>query len=292
METVFILNGKIRKRAALQAEIKYMFPESKVLVTSYPRHAIEITKEVLEYQPKYLISVGGDGTLNEVINGYLDSPEDFEDKPVVGVLPNGSANDFVTATNAPLELREVKKRMEKNKILIVDAGLAVTKETSRYFINVADIGFGAIVVRKMRNGKFLNPSLSYLWAITRTFVTYKPIHISCQSPDFTWEGKCTGVFVANGKCLGSGIYVAPDGKVNDGLLEVLIIGNVNMIDYALNISKLKKKQKISHPEFHYFTTSQIKIKAFETCYIESDGELIGSIPVECSILPKAVKFLS
>lgn len=263
----------------------------EIAFTQKARDAYFLSEKFANLKYDYVIACGGDGTSFEVLNGILKS-----DYPLTGfgILPIGSANDFARAQKLSKSFNNLCLSIENEKIKSIDVGKIELQKNGElwYFLNVCDVGFGPEVVKKVNSKRhILPPDLSFLWAITKTLFSYKAKSISIEINNKTLAGKTLVGAFANSSCFGGGIYIAPDAKIDDGQLNFTRIGDVSMLDYLLQIGKLKKKQFVKHPEISYQKTKSVRLNSNEKVGIEADGEYVGELPCTVKIKPKLLKFL-
>jgi YegS/Rv2252/BmrU family lipid kinase len=294
-----IVNGVSNKALSLAIELSVLSYPIEVFISEHPGHSIELAREAALNGSTTLLAVGGDGTVNEVLNGIMQAKNSAADiNPVLGIIPAGTANDLAHSISASSNMSDLEKALTNGKTSKVDIGKIVQTENEidkvRYFINIASIGLGGQVVKKLETSqKRLGAELSFLWAVTRTFLSYKRTTIECRFDNRSWSGEILALAVANGKRFGSGIYIAPHAEINDGKFEVVILGKVSKMDYIRNIGKLKKGKKIDHSAVHYFSTSSITIKDLSgTTMLEADGEFMGSATCKIDLLHSEISLLS
>lgn len=299
MKLIFIINNKNnRLRKILPGMLSYfqdLYPEQVIFQTTERRkHAIELARNAVDKGCEYLVAVGGDGTLNEVVNGVLLSEKSGGEYPVLGLLPFGSANDFARTAGLSSSWKELSKYIQSGTARPVDVGritLQKTKEV-RYFINISGIGLGPEVVRKMENSRpFLGSSFNYFKGILSGFLSYQKKEVICQSPSWKWEGKLLQLAIANGRFFGNAICIAPKANLSDGQLQMVIFGDLSIWDYLKNLPKLKRGIRIYHPEVSYRVAKEIRLESTEPCGIEADGEFVGLLPAQVSILPGRMRML-
>ena len=300
----FIVHGKIRRRKEVVNTLTERFKSGFHAVfyeTQAPRHAEELTRQAIIEGCHVVIAVGGDGTLNEVVNGYLTSAVVPKKKPIIGVLPYGTGNDFARGIGMTRSVDQLEQLIAGRSIRSIDAGALRfrTKQgeiKTRYFDNIADLGLGADVVAQV-NGvnlrkKILGGKMIFFLTVLKTFLTFKHKNVTVQWEGFTWSGPLLSLVVANGVYFGSGFGIAPEANLSDGLFEVIILGKVSIIDYLKNIGKLRRSEKIDHPEVFYHRAS--KLSAFSSqkiIIVEADGETEGQAPLEFECLKGVLPFL-
>ncbi len=295
MKIAFIINGTIKKQNLLKT-VKDNFPDAEIFATEKASHAIELAKNAAEKNFTHIISVGGDGTLNEVVNGILLSGK--ENLPTLGCLPLGTANDFVKTTKIDGTLAQLKNLIEKNSVKKIDAGKVFYtgkngNQEERYFINIGDIGIGGFIVENINNSrKVLGANGTFFLETLKAMFTYKRTKVKCICKEFEWEGKTLSMVMANAKFFGSGLCIAPDAELTDGKFSIVILGDVTILDYLKNLNKLKRGEKIIHPQVFYKETNEIEISPLESnCPIDLDGEFIGYAPATFKVLPAKINFL-
>jgi diacylglycerol kinase (ATP) len=263
--------------------------------------AISLASKAADSKADLILAAGGDGTINQVVNGVLKGRENEMKFPVIGIIPIGSGNDFARTVNITTDVRQLTellnnflpKTIDVGKIRYTafgDSGIEGLRE--RYFVNVADIGMGPMVVDKViRSGRPFGHGVAYYASILSTFVTYKPMVVKAVTKNWTWQGKLRTLGVANGKCYGHGLYIAPDAKTDDGILNVFICGGVSVFDFIRNTSVLKKGKHVKLRDVFYKETTSIELTSEALCMIEGDGEIFGVLPASVGLIEKRLQFL-
>ncbi|NNM17705.1 MAG: diacylglycerol kinase family lipid kinase [Croceitalea sp.] len=299
MKVVFIVNNKNNRLAKVLPKLKE-YCQQKYLdnvqfySTEGKKHAIILAKQATENGCDYLIAVGGDGTLNEVVNGIFKSDKAAMEYPTLGLLPFGSANDFARTANVTNSIEELMHLIQSNIIQKIDVGqitLHQTQET-RFFMNIAGLGLGPEVVQSLeQSSSVLGPGFNYFKHIIKSFFSYTKKAVSCKSDTWYWHGKLLQMAVANGKFFGNAINIAPDAQLSDGQFQVTIFGDLSIWDYLKNLGNLKKGLKIINSQVSYHHAKELILDGSEPCGIEADGEYAGLTPASIKILPKAIRFL-
>lgn len=304
MLIAFIVHGQTYGKYKLLQKIHDVFGmEFNIIVkeTTQSLNAGMITGEVIDQGTDYLIAVGGDGTVNEVVNAYLDSGTKKEIP--IGIIPVGRGNDFVKSIGINKDFTNLLQAIQKNRTSTVDVGWITfrsadplpdlkQKPVSRYFINIADIGIGGLATQMVRTSpKFLWPNLTYAWAIFKSLLTYSVEKVSVTDPEWKYQGSVMSVCMANGKYFGSGLCIAPEAELNDGIAEIVIIGNVGIWDYLSKIPMLKNGKKIKHPEILYKKSKSCTIESQTPMPIDMDGEFVGYTPLKMVMMQNIVKIL-
>ncbi len=314
MKLAFLINGTAKNLNKLTKDLNTNFKEydPKLFISEHEGHITTLAKTAISRGYDTIIICGGDGTLNEGINGVVesfkvglgDNHDAYDWEKVaqikVGILPFGSGNDFAKTIHVTKEISYLKNLIVKQSTQKVDIGWVSffnpnQEAAHRFFINITDVGMGGETVLKLKKSKIpvLGPDLNYFWAITTTLATYDKVQIKATGKDFYWEGKAINFVVANGKYFGNGLGVAPDANVTDGKFDIVIIGDVTMMDYFKNLGAVKKCQKLVHPEVHYFQLDKVTIESMETrkISIDMDGEYIGFAPMTLINLQQKISFI-
>lgn len=291
-----ITNGNkkiLRQNQELLSNLKKIFGEAFKLYNSQsPDDALSFIKQ-LDTNCTHLLCVGGDGTFNTLVNGVCSHPNP-EFSPILGVLPNGTGNDFYRSAAYPKNF-DFLGQIQSSNFETFDIGMVRTETEARYFANIADIGFGGAVVLQLQNfRKRFGPNFSYGLAIIKTFLQYKRPQVQIHSAHFQYEGELLLAAFCNGSIFGDGLYIHPGAKISDGKLKLTLLGKVSLFDYLKNVIKVKRGQQIKHPEAHYLEVSfpvQLKCDS-QRLHAETDGEYIGGQNFEISLLPQRLKMLS
>jgi len=306
----FIVNGTLKRRHAFYRQAKAMralrdFRQVEFFESNYAGHMEALTKEAVRDGFTYIIAVGGDGSLNEVVNGLMQAAtangepdERLLGATGLGVVPLGTGNDFVKTAGLEGGLSQLNELLENRSTVKIDIGRleyrdAEQQAAGRWFVNITDVGIGGLVARKIsQSGKWLGSNLTYFKSITESFLSYKKTRVRCYNHQFEWEGKLLSLVMAKGKYFGSGLCIAPGAKLDDGEYFVVILGDVSILDYLLNLSKVRAGKLLDHPQVFYHAFPEMTVEGLEgPCEIDMDGEFIGYTPARFSLLARKVNFL-
>lgn len=299
IKIAFIVHGKARKKQFLIDEIKRTFDETlfqtQIFETQFEQHAVLLAESAANEGFTHIIACGGDGTLNEVLNGVMKTKQA---NLKLGLIPRGSGNDFIKTASSPHSLVGLKESILRNGFKKIDIGFAefISKdghETSRYFINIADVGIGGVIAQQLAESvKMFGPIITYQYFIIKNFLTYKPQQLKVTGDDFEYSGNVMNFCAANAKYFGSGLGIAPDADISDGLLNAVAIGEVSLVDYLKNFPDLKKCKSLVHPAIRYFTSKTLFFESTNSQLpIDMDGEFVGYLPMKISIKPQAINFI-
>ena len=293
---LLIINGakKLSKESLLAIELcqKSSSIDCSLIYTQKHRDAIKLAQHATDSGVECIIAVGGDGTCNEVINGIQKSIN--RESVILGIIPYGSGNDFHRMLG-DFSVGKFIDSLTSQKATSIDLIEIESNNETVFSLNIAGVGFDGFVVNKLnhiRKNTFLKGKSAYVYSILRSFFSYKKPEVILSSLEYNFSGKMMMTAVCNGTTFGHGMIVSPKAKLNNGKLNVTVLGKVSLKDYLKNISRLKKGKLIEHPEVHYFETKELTISVkSEQMYLETDGEMVGNGDVRFKIVPKSLLIL-
>ena len=264
--------------------------------TDGPGHATEIARQLLKDGYDLIIAVGGDGTTNEVINGFFDHDHKLvRPEAAVSFISGGTGRDLIRTIGIPTATAEAVRHIINSPVHPIDLGRVSFLNNQgmpevRYFINVAGLGLdGATADRVNKTSKALGGFVSFLWATVATLVLYKnqEMRITVDGQEVCNEPVTVVVF-GNGRYFGSGMCVAPNALVDDGLLDIVILKDLSKINLLISLPRVYKGTHLSHPRITSLRGKSVKVEASGEALLDLDGEQPGHAPVEIEILPKAI----
>jgi len=262
-------------------------------VTTYAREALELARRAAQ-NFDVVVAVGGDGTVNEVANGIINSGK------ALGVIPIGSGNDFVKMFNIPHDLESAIDILIAGKNQTIDVGKISTYEMeseqpqeSRYFVNGVGIGFDAAVAYESTRMKHLTGLPLYVTALFRTLVKFKTPSVQMNFNDISLNGKHFLIAVGNGTCAGGGFYLTPNAKIDDGLLDICAVDDVSISRVLQVFPKALKGEHIKYPEVKTFQTNKFMVRSQDRLIIHADGEIISQNAqrVEIELVEKTLRVI-
>lgn len=241
--------------------------------TVYPGHAIELAKQAGEQGYDMVIAMGGDGTVHEVVNGLMKLPE--EKRPVLGVVPVGSGNDFAHGIHASRKPTEALRRALDGEVSTVDLCLMTDQHgRTEYFDNTLGIGFGAVVTIRSHRLPILRGFLMYLTSVVQTIILdHNPIHMKIETDEQTWEQKVIYLVLCNGPREGGGFLIAPDAKIDDGIIHYAMITDVSRPMMFRIVPEVMKGTHGRFKQVRMGTCRRFSLTANRPLYIHADGEI-------------------
>lgn len=298
----FVINGLLKNINSRTKEIELLLAKDFNIsyhISQKSADSISLSRKCIEEGTDYIIGIGGDGTLNEVINGIMLAEKSKRKNVKVGLLPTGSGNDFAKSMNLDDHVSTLRNLIEKDQSVYIDIGRIECKDnqgndTVRYFNNIADVGLGGeVVVKVNKSSKMFSPTFRYLKSSVEAFFTYRKKRVRFTSSHFSWEGAVLILCLANANYFGSGLGIAPHARVDDGKMAIVIAGEISLFDYLRNLSRIRNKELINHPGILYQEVESCTIEPVEdNLMIETDGEIAGKLPLKLSVLNKEVDFLA
>ena len=237
-----------------------------------------------------LVVVGGDGSVNEVANGIHDLA-DVE----IAVLARGTGWDFIRTYGIPHAIDGAIDVALNGTTRTVDLGLATYRawdgsDAAAYFANVASAGMsGAIAKRANETTKALGGKVSYLWATLAVFARWQNSEVRVSVGDEIRGGRMHDVVVANGRYFGGGMKICPEAEPDDGLFDVLLIGDLTKRDLLLTLPKTYRGRHLPHPKAEVLRGAEVELETPEPLPVELDGEQPGTTPARFEVVPKALR---
>lgn len=263
-------------------------------LTEAPRHAIELAKSAVDKGYELVVSVGGDGTINEVVNGICNT-NGFSDV-TLGIINTGTGADYIRTLGIPRSYKDACRCLVSQRRRTVDLGVVEYANDGhmekRLFVNFAGLGFDAEIVRATtQQFKILGDMASYLVGLLNTLIFYENRDISITVDGELGERRICTVLMNNGKYGGGGMFAAPDADPADGFFDVLIVGDLTKPDLLWSLPRIYKGTHLTHPKITMKRAREIEIRSVHYTAVQADGELLGEAPARFSILPAALNIV-
>ena len=288
--------------SAIASDLRTHFGPFAVAFTKSAGDGIEIARRAAATGRKFLIACGGDGTINEVANGILESGADCE----LGVFPSGTGGDFRRTIKMPQATRDAARALRTGRTETIDVGRVTFidhagEDASRYFLNVSSFGLAASIIERVKGSTSLawlphdavRGKASFALSTLQQVVSLDavPVRVSIDSGEERTLGTIN-FCVANSRYFGGGMKIAPNAKITDGLFDVVNIGDIRTAKILLNAFTLYRGTHIDLSEVKCTLARRIEARpASETdeIHIEVDGELPGRLPAVYEVVPHALK---
>ncbi len=288
-----------RQWQALECRLRaHLGTSFDVAFTERTQHATALAREAAAGYSR-VVAMGGDGTVNEVVNGLIADDRPLRPDLALGVIPRGTGCDFVRSLGIPHDFDGAAGRLAAGAVREVDVAKvsyrgADGQDAIRYYINEASIGLGAVICDRVnRASKMLGGRISFMRATITTALRYRsqPISLSLdgQSPR---RRVLMNIWVANGRYSGGGIRSARDARLDDGLLDVVQIGDPGFLRKMLSTPKLRSGAFVDLPHVTYDTARRVEASAESMVFFETEGEVIGTLPATFELIDERLKVVA
>jgi diacylglycerol kinase (ATP) len=290
VRTFFVVNpaaggGKAQKVWARVRPQLDEFGPWACATTERPGHAAEVARTAATEGYQRVVAVGGDGTLSEVVHGLVGTVA------VVGLVPGGSANDFARSVGLPSDPVLAAEVAMLGRTRPIDVGEIRIGGRSRYFINVAGLGFDAEVLQTISPyPKGLGATVPYVLGILKMLWRYRPVPMELILDGNSFERKVLLAAVANGKRYGGGMLIAPDARDDDGVFDVCVAGDVCPIEVVQLLPKIYSGGHRNHPKVEFFRCRELQVRAAAPVGCQVDGDLVGHLPARFLVHPARLLF--
>jgi len=275
---------------------KYFSYRYKLSLTTRSLHATHLTRKAVKEGFDTIIAIGGDGTIQEIVNGFYEHDNIINPHIRLGIINCGTGCGLSQSLNLPLKIEEQLQAIHQGYTSSIDIGKAVFNngkncQETRYFVNELQLGIGSSVVNKVQTKqKKLGGFLAFGLTAAVTIFSQKNqemlLEIDSQLP---FKRKYLGVVIANGAYTGGGMNLAPGAQLNDGYFDILLIYAQSIPQRLKNFPRIYFGKHIELPQFSYGRAKKIKIYSARNTLVEADGELLGRPPCSVEILPGAVR---
>jgi diacylglycerol kinase (ATP) len=266
----------------------------RLLFTRGAGDATRMTREALEAGGRFVVAVGGDGTVHEVVNGMFDD----QDKPLVpdavlGVVAAGSGSDFVRTFGLPGDATRACHHLVGDNTYPLDVGkITFTTESggreARYFVNIAEVGLFAAVARRAAGMSARLGRSKYFFGFWRTLPGFKLAGVRVQAGRRSYEGPAFAVLIGNGQYNGGGMKTSPRSYPGDGVFDVLVFKGPKSDAFTM-IPKVYRGEHVPHDHIEELRVKQeLVVEADRPLPLEADGEVLGTTPITVEVLAQPV----
>jgi diacylglycerol kinase (ATP) len=264
------------------------------VMTESPLHAVRLARQAAEDGCRILLYVGGDGTANEVVNGLMQLPE--HRRPALAALPRGTGGDFPKglgmAPGTEAAIARILKGRERRVDVVRSSFTGLDgRPATRCYVNIADAGMGGGVSERVnRTSKRFGGFASFLWATLASLWTYRNPELDVTVDGaLRHSGRLLTAVAANGPRFGGGMLMAPRAVQDDGLLDVVIIGDISKPDLLHSLPRLYNGTHLSHPLVTMWRGREMAVSGPLPVPLEIDGEYPGVTPFRAWIEPRALR---
>ena len=261
----------------------------ETLFSERPGHLIELARRAVADGAELVVVAGGDGSLNETVNGVAGSDV------TLATIPLGTGMDFGRTYGIPTRFEDAVRVALDGDTRTIDAGRVAYRtwageDAERWFANVGSVGMsGAVAQRANGMSKALGGKATFFYALTRVFFEWENTAVTVTFDGGERHGLMHDVIVANGVWHGGGMKLAPDALPDDGKLDVVLIGDVSKLDFLTTAPKLYKGRHLHHPKVEVLRTTRVVVDAAERLPIEVEGEQVGTTPATFEAVAGALR---
>ncbi len=271
----------------------------RVEFTECRNHATELTLDAIRRGWRRILAVGGDGTANEVVNGIFSQTQIPTTDITLAMIPVGTGNDWRRTVGIPDIYSDAVSTIQSGVTYLQDVGHVCYRDhnglqKSRYFVNIAGIGYDALVVEKTNQHKDLGRKMgvyTYLINLFSCLLKYKhsKVRVTADHEEITADLLSMNVGIC--KYSGGGMMQAPKAIPDDGLLDLTLIKKMTKFQILKNVSKLYDGSFIHLPQVHITRSQKVKVESEPEIQLEVDGETLGSSPFEINVIPRSIKII-
>ena len=290
--------GETRKRwGQIREGLRHFIQEYKIEFTERPFQAIDIARSSLRDGTELIIGVGGDGTLNEIANGFYDGEKPINADATLGIVPSGSGCDLTRSLKIPIHLKGAMTVLQDAGPVPIDIGKVSFRATDgsttkRYFLNVADFGLGGEVIREVNRRRLERRAASYVKCLVSTVIHYrnKKVRIRIDGRDLPREEYMIGA-IANGRVFGKGMKIAPQARLDDGLFDAVLVKGMKLFEFCRQGWKLINGSHLGYRKVQLIRGRRVEAVPEDTeepILLEMDGEQLGSLPAVFELVPRGL----
>jgi YegS/Rv2252/BmrU family lipid kinase len=267
-------------------------------ITGGPGDAGKYAARAIAEGAEQVVCVGGDGTLNEVVNGFMEYENSIRAGIKLGFIPNGTGCDFVKTVPIPRDTAEAINVIAESHTRCVDVGRLLYqdhngREGCRYFHNITSFGIGGEVAQRVnRTSKPFGPFIAFIWATLLAVFLYGKKRVSVtvdNEPEK--EFVVWNVAVANGQYHGGGMRIAPGAAIDDGLFHLTVVGDLSLAEVLINLPRLYNGRIECVKKVLTLTGKKIKAVSEEPVLLDVDGEQPGMLPAVIDLIPGALNII-
>lgn len=302
MKTFFVVNPKSangatgKRWAELAASIARTLSDFGVEFTKGEMDAMHITRTAIKAGYECIVAVGGDGTINEVVNGFFEDGKVINPNAALGVLPRGTGGDFRKTFDWDLDSDAAISRLKTPDTRPFDVGLLEFrahdgKTTRRYFANICSFGVSGLVDQEVNaTSKMFGGTVSFMLGSLKALTKYKDQKVKVSFDDKPAELlDVTTLSVANGKYFGGGMKVAPEADVSDGIFDCVVWTGYGLTDFVIKSKGVYSGAHVNWKGTRTLRAKKVVAESDEKVLIDCDGEQPGTLPCTMTILPGAIR---
>lgn len=260
--------------------------------TRHAGHGESLVQDALQAGHRRILAVGGDGSVNEVVQGLMSAGHADPREVTLAVAPQGTGNDWARSLGITRDPRHIAAVLSGGRTMLHDVGAIDFPDTHaarRWFINVAGAGYDADVTARVPRP--VPSALTYLGIALRGLAEYQAPRFTIHADDATIEDRLLLAFVANAQYCGNRMHVVPTARMDDGLLDVLAVRELSLLQVLPKLVKLYGGRILGDPAVQHVRAARVRIETDPPAVIQADGQIVGETPAEFSVVPKALRVI-
>ncbi len=277
--------------------VRRAFPEARSAFTARAYDAARLATEAVETGSRLVVAVGGDGTVNEVVNGLMAVDRALRPEVALGILASGTGSDLARGIGLPQKIEDTLALFTSGATRPLDIGRLRCvgldeKRTAvvRHFVNEADFGIGAEVTRRVNARTRRGGRATYLWTTVRALLAWKNPEVTLRADGgVATTVRIKSVFVANAPYAGGGMCIAPGARTDDGRLRLVVFGDIGRIAAIRRLGETYEGREIAHPRIRYADCAELLADSEHEVHVECDGEPVGRLPARFDLVPAALR---
>jgi len=281
----------VRDRDRIREALEKAGVTGTIVETQFAGHGVTLAEEAAADGAEGVVAIGGDGTVNEVVNGLLRVPE--AKRPAFGVVPDGTGNDFGFLLGLrPGDLDGAARVLAAGATRVLDAG----EVNGRFFANNVGLGFDGSVAEAAAKVRYLKGFAAYLWSVFTVLRTWENFTLTLTADGRTIVGRAFLAAVANGPRSGGGFLLAPEAKPDDGLFDVCRIGDLGKGEALRNLPKAIDGSHVGLPWATILRAREVVLASDRPLTAHVDGNLATGVahpePLRIRMLPRALRVIA
>ena len=301
MKTIVIVNpqagnGRTEKIwPNIESALEKSIGSFEVLQTTCRGDATDLSRRILAVDTVRIVAVGGDGHLNEVLNGFIENDLPVNPEARLSFVMTGTGCDFQRSLGISGKWQNAAAKLKDAKVRKIDVGkvtytAADKTQKIRYFDNIASFGLSGAVDHCLEHSRlrnYLGGSPLFLWATIKTVFTHPNQSIRFRINDGPEEGICSRLgLLANGRYFGGAMHAAPEAELDDGLLDLLMLKEISVAKFLWHLPKIYKGTHLKIPEIFFQKVRKFTAESSEQVILDIDGESPGYLAATFEVLPK------
>jgi len=289
-------NGRTEKIwPNIESALEKSIGSFEVLQTTCRGDATDLSRRILKEDAARIVAVGGDGHLNEVLNGFIENDLPVNAESRLSFVMTGTGCDFQRSLGISGKWQAAVAKLKDAKVRKIDVGkvtytAADKTQKIRYFDNIASFGLSGAVDHCLEHSRlrdYLGGSPLFLWATIKTVFTHPNQGIRFRIDDGPEEGICSRLgLLANGRYFGGAMHAAPEAELDDGLLDLLMLKEISVAKFLWHLPKIYKGTHLKIPEIFFQKVRKFTAESSEQVILDIDGESPGYLAATFEVLPK------